>query len=88
MIFIKDVLRQATIHFALSQSAKQSPKNKNLLCNATTQFGASVQFTSEYMIILTVVDIIEAQGAPSYLFHSNISPMVHGCPLEMEIRSQ
>ena len=86
MIFIKDVLRQATIHFALSQSAKQSPKN--LLCNATTQFGASVQFTSEYMIILTVVNIIEAQGAPSYLSHSNISPMVHGCPLEMEIRSQ
>ena len=86
MIFIKDVLCQATIHFALSQSAKQSPKN--LLCNATTQFGASVQFTSEYMIILTVVDIIEAQGAPSYLSHSNISPMVHGCSLEMEIRSQ
>ena len=86
MIFIKDVLRQATIHFALSQSAKQSPKN--LLCNATTQFRASVQFTSEYMIILTVVNIIEAQGAPSYLSHSNISPMVHGCPLEMEIKSQ
>ena len=46
MIFIKDILHQATVCFALSQSVEQSPKN--LPCIATTQFGATVQpFTSE-----------------------------------------
>ena len=37
-------------------------------------------------IIFTVVGIVEARGAPSYLSHSNILPMVHSRPLEMEIQ--
>ena len=66
-------LHQATVCFALSQSAEQSPRN--LPCDATAQFGATVQFTSSRTIIFTVVDVVEARGAPSYLSHLNISPL-------------
>ena len=40
MIFIKDVLHQATVRFALSQSAEQSPKNLPA-CGATLNIGRS-----------------------------------------------
>ena len=52
-----------------------------------TAFYVWAVFCFLFTIIFTVVDVVKARGAPSYLSHLNISPTVHGRHLEMEIHS-